>query len=59
MNYLCNEMKKEPNRIQEKDLVQLTLQQRTPITKKEKRLAKQIKAIKDKGLIVEIPGDYF
>ncbi len=41
----------------EQDLVSLTLGQKTPANEKEREILEQIKEIKTKGRIVEIPHD--
>jgi hypothetical protein len=49
---------KKVQALREKDLVELTLDKRNPETEKERKLQKQIAAIKKKGWIVEIPKEF-
>lgn len=52
-------MKQQQNKpLKEKDLLDLTMEKREPVTEAEKSLQKQIKEIKEKGRIVEIPKDF-
>jgi tRNA A-37 threonylcarbamoyl transferase component Bud32 len=51
-------MEKERKPLTEKDLVELTLGYRQPVTEDEKELAKEIKEIEAKGRIVEIPKEW-
>ena len=50
--------KNEEKSLTQEDLVSLTLGQRPAVTPKEKALLKEIKEIKRKGLIVEIPKEF-
>jgi hypothetical protein len=50
--------KKQVLNKKEKTLVDLALGSKKPISLKDKRLAKQIKEIQDKGRAVEIPDEF-